>query len=95
MNSSNIDLVFNNGVLDLSSLEPLVQNSSDPYLNGLYEIATSFTIVELSMSKTNNHLLHGDKVSVNFTAPYDFNVKNLGGDLNTLLKNGFELGNTV
>ena len=71
---SNISMKFNNGVLDPSSIENEAQNTTDFFLQDLYEIAVNPTMVELSTSNKNTYMKEGIKVEEEFDKPYDYDT---------------------
>ena len=70
-NGASLNMRFNNGVLDPSSIEDQAQNSSDYFLQDLFEIAESPAMVVLSTSNENEYMLNGTKVKEEFQTPYD------------------------
>ena len=73
---TNISFNFNNGVLDPASIAEQAKNTSDIFLQDLYEIATAPTMVELSVSENNTYMLKGKKIIEEFTAaPYDYDIR--------------------
>ena len=73
---ANVSMKFNNGVLDPTSIEEQAQNTTDFFLQDLYEIAKNPTMVELSISDKNTYMMNGKKEEVPFTTPYDFDTRN-------------------
>jgi hypothetical protein len=71
---TNISIEVNNGVLDPSSIKIQATNTSDFFLQDLYEIAINPIMVELSVSDKNTYIINGQKVIENFKAPYDYNT---------------------
>jgi hypothetical protein len=68
---TNISMKFNNGVLDPTSIEEQAQNTTDFFLQDLYEIATNQTMVELSISDKNTYIMKSKKVTEKFSDTYD------------------------
>ena len=87
---SNVQMAWNNGVLDPNSIKEQALNSSDFFLKDLYEIASSDKMVELSLSDVNTYKLNGEIVNEPFKAPEDVNTHIYGKEYNEMLrlKNG-------
>lgn len=73
-NGMNLNMKFNNGMLDPTSIEAQAKTTSDFFLQDLYEIATNEKIVQLSISNSNSYLMNGEIVNEDFIAPYDYNT---------------------
>ena len=83
---TNITMKFNNGVLDPTSIQEQAQNTTDFFLQDLYEIAINPTMVELSTSNKNTYMMNEQKITENFTAPADVNTSDFGPQYESLLK---------
>jgi hypothetical protein len=73
---TNVSMKFNNGVLDPASIEEQAKNTSDVFLQDLYEIATNLMMVELSLSEQNTYMMNGRKINEDFGTVVDDNTKN-------------------
>jgi len=93
---TNISMKFNNGVLDPTSIQEQAQNTTDFFLQDLYEIAINPTMLELSTSKNNTYMMNGKKIVEAFDAPSDVNTSDFGTQYEDLLKSwGEPLGRYV
>jgi RHS repeat-associated protein len=80
--NTNISMKFNNGVLDPSSIQEQAKNTSDVFLQDIYEIATNPTMVELSVSDKNTYIMNGQKTTEEFAStPYDYDTRDESLDL--------------
>ena len=75
---SNVQMVWNNGVLDPNSIKEQALNGNDFFLKDLYEIASSDKMVEMSLSDVNTYKLNGEIVNEAFGTPADDNSADLG-----------------
>ncbi|WP_349677262.1 RHS repeat-associated core domain-containing protein [Bacteroides sp. UBA939] len=93
---TSISMKFNNGVLDPTSIAEQASNTSDVFLQDMYEIAINPTMVELSFSNNNTYMMNGQKVTEEFAAPYDVNTSEFGDDYENLLRSwGQPLGKSI
>jgi RHS repeat-associated protein len=69
--NTNITMKFNNGVLDPTSIAEQAQNTSDFFLQDLYEIASNSAMVELSVSDNSTYIMDGQKATENFSPVSD------------------------
>jgi len=71
-----VNMKFNNGILDPSSIVEQAQNSSDFFLQDIYEVAINPTMVELTVSDKNTYMFNGQMVIEEFTStPYDYDIR--------------------
>ena len=80
LEGGNLVMKFNNGVLDPTSIEQQAKESSDFFLQDLYEIATNEKMVEISFSDKNTYLMNGQLTNERFNVPMDDNSADLGTD---------------
>ena len=83
---SNVQMVWNNGVLDPNSIKEQALNGNDFFLKDLYEIASSDKMVELSLSDVNTYKLNGEIVREPFETPEDVNTHIYGKEYNEMLR---------
>jgi hypothetical protein len=90
---TSISMKFNNGVLDPSSTSEQVQNTSDVFLQDIYEIAINPTMVELSISDNNKYKQNGKIKNPPFIKPVDTDTKDENEDY--LRNNGLPTGKYI
>ena len=74
---SNVQMKWNNGILDPNSIKEQAQNSNDFFLKDLYEIASSEKMVEVSLSDVNVYKLNGEIVKEPFRLVVDDDTADL------------------
>ena len=68
---SNVQMKWNNGILDPNSIKEQAQNSNDFFLKDLYEIASSEKMVEVMLSDVNTYKLNEKIVQEPFSSVED------------------------
>ena len=89
---NDIQMKWNNGILDPNSIKEQAINSNDFFLKDLYEIASSDKIVEMSLSDVNIYKIDGKIMSEPFMPVIDDNSKDLDPIYQELIRIG---GGTV
>ena len=82
---SNIQMKWNNGVLDPNSIKEQAMNSNDFFLKDLYEIASSEKMVEMSLSDVNEYVMNGKKFVEEFKTPIDYDTSLYGAGYEDML----------
>ncbi len=97
-NGTSIKMKFNNGVLDPNSIAEQAQNSSDFFLQNMYEIAIHPKTIELSLSQSYSYKEDGKTQNEStWVTPYDYSDDDLGYETIAGLKatGMYTLGRTV
>ena len=89
---TDVTMKWNNGILDPTSIEQQVRNTSDFFLQDLYEIASNRKMVELFIANKNTYKMNDKIINENWDAPYDFNISEYGAKCESLMLLG---GNMV
>ena len=93
---SNVQMKWNNGILDPNSIKEQAQNSNDFFLKDLYEIASSEKMIEVYLLKQNRYKMNGNIVNENWNAPIDDNTDNYGAQYEQrLIDLGLPLGKSI
>ncbi len=94
-NGTNINMKFNNGVLDPTSIEKQAKTTSDFFLQDLYEIAINEKTIELSIANSNSYMRDGKKINEDFIAPYDYNTNEHPESEKALQSIGASIGRSI
>ena len=82
---TDVAMKWNNGVLDPTSIEQQARNTSDFFLQDLYEIASNKKMVELSIANKNTYKMNDKIINENWDTPYDFNTSEYGAECESLM----------
>ena len=78
LEDKNINLQWNNGVLNPASIREQALTGNDFFLKDLYEIAISDKMVEVLLSDVNTYMMEGKKFVDKFKTPVDYNTSQYG-----------------